>query len=128
MPSDSFFVFTEARSTYVDGYFIATVVLAASFAEHWMSGVLTARGFEKEADRGLAACIRCARKHELWPDLILNRLEHLRRIRNPFVHLKELSHPYSLSQRSYMKLRDPGDVIEEDARFALETIFALVQF
>lgn len=127
MPSDSHFVFTEARSTFVDGYFIATTILASAFAEHWLAGVLSSKGFEKEAARGLSACIQCARKNGLWPEFVLDRLDRLRRVRNPFVHLKEFSHPHNLTQRSWLAKRDPGEVVEEDARFALETIFALVQ-
>lgn len=127
MPSDSAIVFTEARSTFVDGYFIAATVLAAAFAEHWMSGVLSSKGFEKEAARGLSSCIRCARRNGLWAEFILDRLEHLRQIRNPFIHLKEFAHPYNLSQRSWGAGRAPGDVVEEDAKFALETILTLAQ-
>lgn len=127
MPSDSHFIFTETRSTFVAGYFIATTVLASAFAEHWMAGTLSSRGFEKEAARGLSACIKCARGNKLWPDFILDRLDRLRRVRNPFVHLKDYSHPYNLTQRSWLVRRHPGDVAEEDAKFALETIFALVE-
>lgn len=127
MPSDSAVVFAEAKSTFVDGYFIASTVLSAAFAEHWMSGVLAAKGFEREAARGLSSCIQCARKNGLWSDFILDRLDHLRQIRNPFVHLKEFNHPYNLSQRSWGSRRDPGKVVQEDAMFALETILALAQ-
>lgn len=127
MPSDSWFVFNEAKSTYVDGYFIATVVLASAFAEHWLSGRLSAQGFDKEAGRGLAACIRCARKHQAWPDFILDRLDRLRRIRNPFIHLKGFDHDHNLSQRSWLDMKHPGEVAAEDAKFALETVLALVR-
>lgn len=78
MPSDSHFVFTEARSTFVAGYFIATAVLASAFAEHWMASTLSSRGFEKEAARGLGACIKCARENNIWPDFILDRLDRPR--------------------------------------------------
>src|SRR5918993_2895547 len=52
LPAESLFVFTEARSAFVDGYFIATLVLASAFAEHWMSGVLTGRGLANSARQG----------------------------------------------------------------------------
>ena len=127
LPSDSLFVFTEARSTFVDGYFIATVVLAAAFAEHWMAGILTGRGFGAECKAGLRACITCARMHDVWPDFVLARLDHLQSIRNPFIHLKDFSHPHALAQRSWLKGRTPEDVLEQDAKEALESIFALVK-
>lgn len=127
LPSDSLFVFTEAQSTFVDGYFIATVVLAAAFAEHWMTGILAGRGFGKECKAGLRACISCARKHDIWPELVLGRLAQLQSIRNPFIHLKEFDHRHTLAQRSWLVGRTPEDVLEQDAREALEAIFALVK-
>ena len=127
LPAESLFVFTEARSAFVDGYFIATLVLASGFAEHWMSGVLTGRGFGKQCKAGMQACITCARENEIWPDVVLTRLAHLQAIRNPFIHLKDFDHGHGLTQRSWRVGREPQDVLEEDAKEALETIFALVQ-
>jgi hypothetical protein len=127
MPSETLFVFQEARATFVDGHFVATVVLAAAFAEHWMAGQLEPRGFIKEAAGGLASCIRCARQNHVWPDFLLDRLDYLRKIRNPFVHLKEFSHEHSLSQRSWKRKLAVSEMAEADARHALETVFALVQ-
>jgi hypothetical protein len=127
LPSDSSFVFTEARSTFVDGYFIATLVLAAAFAEHWMTGILSRRGYGGECRRGLRACISCARKYDVWPELVLGRLAHLQTIRNPFIHLKDFDHSHTLTQRSWMRGHSPAEVLEHDAKDALEAIFTLVQ-
>jgi hypothetical protein len=68
-----------------------------------------------------------ARKHEVWPEFVLNRIDHLQSIRNPFVHLKHYDHEHSLTRRSWGAGRDPDEVLEEDAKQALETICALVQ-
>lgn len=126
MPMDTWFVFNEATSAFIDGYFVATTVLSAAFAEHWIAGQLEPRGFRKEASRGLDSCIKCARREKLWPDFLLDRLDHLRKIRNPFVHLKEYTHEHSLTQRSWHKGLDADEVAEADAKHALETISALV--
>jgi hypothetical protein len=127
MPADSMFVFSEAKSTFVNGYYISTIVLAAAFAEHWMSGILTGRGWGTDCKSGLRACVRCAREHEVWPDFVLSRIDRLQSIRNPFIHLKDFNHEHSLIQRSWASGRDPDEVLEEDAKQALETICALVQ-
>jgi hypothetical protein len=126
MPSDTWFVFGEATSAFIYGHFVATIVLSAAFAEHWIAGHLEARGFSKEASRGLDSCIKCARRQRLWNDFVLDRLDHLRRIRNPFVHLKEYTHAHSLTQRSWHRGLDPDEVAEADAKHALETLSALV--
>lgn len=127
LPADSLFVFTETRSAFVEGLFIATVVLAAGFAEHWMTGILTSRGFARDCKGGLRACISCAKAHEIWPEIILGRLAHLQSIRNPFVHLKDFEDTHTLAQRSWRRGRAPEDVLEQDAKEALESIFALVK-
>jgi len=127
MPGDTWFVFSEARSTFVEGYFVATVVLSAAFAEHWMIGQLEVRGFAKDARTGLAGCVRCARRECLWSDFLLDRVDYLRTIRNPFVHLKEMGHEHSLTGRSWTRKIATEELAEGDAKHSLETIFALVQ-
>jgi hypothetical protein len=126
MPMDTMFVFNEATSSFIDGYFVATIVLSSAFAEHWIAGHLEARGLSKEASRGLDSCIQSARRLRMWPDLILDRLDYLRKVRNPFVHLKKYTHEHSLNQRSYHRGLDAGEVAEADAKHALETVSALV--
>lgn len=127
MSSDTWFVFDEARFTFIDGHFVGAIVLTAAFAEHWMVGELEARGFQKKAARGLHSCIACARREALWPEFLLDRLDYLRRIRNPFVHLKESGHEHSLTHRSWNNGLQPQEVAEADARHAIETILKLVQ-
>ena len=113
-------VFEEATASFVYGSFVATVVLAAAFVEHWFVASLSARGFQKEADQGLAAAISCARANKLVNELILDKADHLRLIRNPFVHLKSFDHQHGISQRM-AKTRDfdlPA-LLEKDAKEAI---------
>jgi hypothetical protein len=103
MPQETFYVFDEAKSCFVYGCFVATTVLCAAFVEHWLVGHLGTIGFAKEAERGLASMLGCCRKHDFLDPLILNRIERLRMIRNPFMHLKAFDHPHTIGQRT---LRD----------------------
>jgi hypothetical protein len=125
MPLETMVVFQEAKSAFIDGQHVATVVLAASFLEHWFASKLTARGFGKEADKGLAASISCARSNRPVPEALLRSADRLRQIRNPFVHLKSFDHPHNVSQRSFALGKHPREVIERDARESLLLMYSV---
>lgn len=96
MPLETGLVFEEAKASFVYGNFVAVVVLTAAFIEHWLVSSLEAHGYHKEASRGVAAAINCARRNDLVDPITLDKADHLRLIRNPFVHVRELNHEHGL--------------------------------
>ena len=84
MPLESMRVFQEAKDCFVYGQYVATVVLASAFAEHWLGGLLQASGHEKVATQGLAAIVAHYRERGALPPILCEQLDTLRRIRNPF--------------------------------------------
>jgi hypothetical protein len=125
MPPETFYVFSEAKSAFVYGCFVSTTVLCAAFVEHWLGSQLSNRGFSKEAERGLASMIDCCRKNNLLNSAILDRVERLRLIRNPFVHLKSFEHPHTIAQRSVRERRHPFSIMEADAKDSLITMYTV---
>lgn len=123
MPLDTFFVFEEAKATFLNGQHIATVVLSCSFVEHRLGAVLTEWGFENESRRGLKAILDGLRKRGLADDFILNQADTVRLRRNPFVHLKEFGHSHSLGRRALGARQHPLSLLEEDAKVALSLMF-----
>ena len=119
-PVETALVFEEATASFVHGNFVAAVVLAAAFVEHWFVASLIARGYHKEASQGLAAGIGCARANNLVSPLILEKADRLRLIRNPFVHLKSFDHQHGIGQRM-AKTRnfDIRALLESDAKEAI---------
>lgn len=78
------------------------------------------RGYQKEASRGLAAAIKCARVNGLVNPFILDKADRLRLIRNPFVHLKEFGHQHAIGQRmTKTRTFDISTLLENDAKEAL---------
>jgi hypothetical protein len=67
----------------------------------------------------------CCRKHDFLNSLILNRIERLRTIRNPFMHLKAFDHPHTIGQRTLRNRRHPFSVMEEDAKESLITMYTV---
>jgi hypothetical protein len=125
MPLETFYVFEEAKSSFVYGCFVGSVVLAAAFVEHWLAARLSQRGFGKEAERGLAAMIECCRKHDLVNSTLLDKVERLRLIRNPFVHLKSFQHPHGIGQRALRTRLHPQETLEQDARESLIVMYSI---
>lgn len=125
MPMESFFVFDEAKSSFVYGNYVAAVVLAAAFIEHWFSIHLANRGYEKEAAQGLASSVRCARDNGLTESTILDSTDRIRLIRNPFVHLKSFEHEHSVGQRVFKHKIRPEALLEKDAKDALRTMYTV---
>jgi hypothetical protein len=107
------------------GCFVATTVLCAAFVEHWLAGNLEAIGVAKEAGQGLASMLGCCKKYNFLNQLILTRIERLRTVRNPFVHLKAFDHPHTIGQRTLRQRRHPFSVMEEDAKESLITMYAV---
>ncbi len=111
MPLETYYILREAKSSFIQGSYVATLVLATSFVEHWLTSHLTARGHAKEASRGLSACIQVARNAELVDRVILDKVDRLRLLRNPFVHLKNVDHEYRIDHRSIRSRLHPDEVL-----------------
>lgn len=121
-------MFDEAKSSFIYGCFVASTVMAAAFVEHWLAGQLSNRGFAKEAERGLAAIVTCCKQQNLMNEAILDRVERLRQIRNPFVHLKSFEHPHSIGQRTLRERRHPFSIMESDAKESLITMYLVAKY
>lgn len=128
MPAETFYVFEEAKASFVYGNFVAAVVLAAAFVEHWFVAGLQAHGYEKEASRGLSACIKVARSNDLVNSILLDKIDRLRLIRNPFVHLKSFDHEHTIGQRSYKQKTLPEALLESDAQEALIAMYGTAAY
>ncbi|WP_416268593.1 hypothetical protein SD235_00020 [Burkholderia cepacia] len=128
MPMESATVFQEAKECFIYGFFASTIVLSAAFAEHWLGATLLSRGINSISDKGLAAITDYCRENEILPSGVCDKVDKIRKIRNPFVHLKSFEHPYALAQRLMREKTNPSALLEADARDAIVTIFAVAAY
>lgn len=128
MPLETFYVLDETTSSFIYGNYVAVIVLATSFVEHWLTAKLSARGYQKEASRGLSACINIARAQSLVDPTILDKADRLRLIRNPFVHLKPFEHEHALDRRSLKLGAHPKSLLEQDAKEAIIAMYAVAVY
>ncbi|MFN2524741.1 MAG: hypothetical protein ABR505_00530 [Actinomycetota bacterium] len=125
MPFESFFVFDEAKMTFLNGQFIATSLLATAFIEHRFASVLAARGFVRESRAGFKRIVATLRAKGWVNSLLLDKVDLIRQRRNPFVHLKEFNHAHNLARRSVDSRTDPYELIESDAKEALTVMYTV---
>jgi hypothetical protein len=128
MPLETYYVFEEAKTSFVYGNFVAAIVLAAAFVEHWFAGSLGSRDHAKEAARGLAACTKLARAKKFVDSVLLDKVDQLRLIRNPFVHLKSLDHEHIIGRRLAEQKIHPEELLENDAKEALTVMYGVVVY
>ena len=125
------FVFGEAKMTFINGEFISTILLAQAFIEKKLQGHYIDLGLNNIASRGLKAIIRHARRHCVLHDYLLDRIDDLRKKRNPFSHIKPVDYEYNLDkrfmtdQKTSGKQQDPSDILEQDAKEALSLMYTV---
>jgi hypothetical protein len=125
MPPETVYVFNEAKMAFINGEFIATLLLVSAFVEHWLGIYIESKGFHKEAQKGLAVIIACARTNKLVHSALLDKADHLREIRNPFVHLKPFSHKDRVMHRALEMRDDPFSIMERDAKESLSIMYTI---
>jgi hypothetical protein len=111
----------EAAAAYREGQFVSVILLALAVIEHELVEELVDRrlaGF----DASLVEAIRHARKHQVLDGALLDRVDKLRLIRNPFAHRKPPEHPHTYGNRYTARRMHPKKLLEEDAQEAFQVM------
>ena len=123
MPPETMFIFREAKMSFINGEHISTLLLANSFVEHWLSSNIAHGENSKLANSGLAKLVQHCRQNKLINAKVLDRIDELREIRNPFVHLKPAEHKKRIMWRTIDKKTNYSVLLEEDAKRALTLMY-----
>jgi hypothetical protein len=106
-------------------------LLAQAFIERKFQMHYNSIGLENISKRGLSAIVSHAKKNKTIHNFLLERVDLLRKKRNPFVHLKEYTHEFNLSQRIFKRIEEkkpfkqPLEIIFEDAKEAISIMYAV---
>jgi len=122
------FTFSEIQQCYVNGHFIATVVLSQSFLEKLLDIHLSKKGLEKVTKYGLEKMIKVAVKENILHPKVLELLNNLRLKRNPFIHSKDWDYPHTLSKRSFENRLRPEEQLEKDATEAMSLLYTIFKY
>jgi len=125
MEFDTALIFEEAKTSFINGQFIATIILANAFIEHYLQGKLINKGFIGEAKQGLKDIVKFIRKNGMLHEYLCKKINHLRQFRNPFIHLKEWEHPHRISQKMFIEKSPPFYIIEKEAKEAIRLMYKI---
>jgi hypothetical protein len=119
--------FSEARSSFVQGNFMATVLLCQALAEHTLAALLNAVGFEKlprkiSFENTLSLC----RRERMITEQDAVDLKRLSELRNPLTHFRDLSDPVHLDRRAISDNQTAMDLLAQDAHFAIAVMIRLL--
>lgn len=117
----------EAHACFVDGHDIATLIVAVAAIEQVLAEELTGAGLAGHGTP-LSQFTDIARKCNLFTAGLLDEVDRLRKLRNPYAHLKPDDHLHSLGNRYMAQGRHPSLLVEEDAKAALETMYAMFRY
>jgi len=129
---ETVFIFNEAKMTFINGEFIATILLTHAFIERVLQSHYESIGLEKIAKRGFKAMLAHAKKNELLHPYLIDKFDLLRKKRNPLTHLKTFENEHTLSQRILNRIKKgeqyihPILMLEEDAKEAMSLMYTLL--
>lgn len=123
---DTISLVDEARTCFIYGLFVATVLLATSFVEHALADELNEQGLIK-GRLTLDQMIKLARSHLNLPNDLLEQADRLRKVRNPFTHRRPETDPDTLGKRFLSEPAHPDAILEADAKLALRVMYELFQ-
>ena len=128
LAGDMEFVFTfgEIKECYINGHFIATIIMTQSFIEKIFIEFFNSKNLTNLTSYGLDKMIKYARKKALINLTILNMVDDMRLKRNPFVHAKDYDYPHSLSRRTISNKTEPYEQLEKDAKEAMQILFHIM--
>jgi hypothetical protein len=112
----------EASDSFVNGHFIACLLLAMAFIEHTVMDELVDASIEKQGSTFVGALVT-AKRHKLIDEDLIDRVDTLRQRRNPYAHRKPPGHEYSLGTRLHQENIHPKFILEADAKEALELMY-----
>ena len=125
LPPESHYVLQEAKAAYVNGLFVATVMLAQAFIEHLLQSHLEHKGHAVIAHKGLGAIIKYMMKNEPEHGFLIKKVDAVRKFRNPFTHLRNFDDPDTLMQHVIRTHQPPDEVLKQEAEKALVVMYQM---
>lgn len=123
-PSDTMAIQNEANQCFVDGQYIATVLLVMAFFEHSLIDELLEKEIIKAGQRcSLEKAIKLAKEYSVLDSDLLNSADQLRLIRNPLSHRKDPKHEHNFGNRYIRGKIHPQTMLEKDAKDAIMLMY-----
>ena len=122
----AFAAFTEARSSFVNGNFVATIVLCQGLAEHVLASVLHVVGESLPARINFDETLKRCHARQLITDVDVTDLRRLMNLRNPLSHFRTVDDQQHIDRRAIDAREHPNDMLGNDAHFAVAIVIRLL--
>ncbi|TRO86743.1 hypothetical protein FKB34_15940 [Glycocaulis profundi] len=111
----------EARSSFVHGNYMATILLCQGLVEHLLAAYLHAGLMVDDIpDRiQFADTLRHCREREVISDEDVTDLRRMMALRNPLSHFRHLDDSSNLDRRSMSESKPAEDLLRHDATFSI---------
>jgi len=113
----------EARNCFVEGQYIATLILATSVIEHLIIEEFLDKKVAFDSKINFKQTIAKAREEELFNSELLDGADKLRLIRNPYAHRQIKDASNTLGSRFVENNSHPISIVEADAKEALIVMY-----
>ena len=130
----AFMALNELKLCYVEGYYLAVVLLAQTFIVNSFGGSYIISGDDETAEKGFKKLIDKALADDLIDGDLASKFHELRRMRNPYVHPKAGAGAGSImgrilekaqSEKGYQSLEE---FAKDDAEQAIQTVVDFLRF
>lgn len=119
-------LYEEARYCFVEAQYLATTILCVSFIEHHLSGMIYGAGDDDAEGFTAYDAIQEAKKRGLISDDEASALHEARMARNPIAHFQGPADEYRLPRRAIEEDASMQQIVEEDAKDALNAMFRVI--
>ena len=122
----SLYALTELRIAYIHGLYLSTVLLALTFIEQELAGVLHASGWDKAASARLETLLTESLARGFLNETESEGFHRLRVVRNACAHYRIIADPMSSTQRSVAEEIPNEFLLEKDAVRALRSVASYI--
>lgn len=116
----------ELRQAFINGEYVATILLGQAFLEHTLAGYLDLVGGGSVGSPGLAKILTEFHDRGWIDDMAFKALDEVRQLRNPYAHYRGFDHPDNLGRRVMTAGEDYTTLIERDARSVVRALMQLL--
>lgn len=116
----------EARSSFVHGNFVASILLCQALAENILAGYLHVRMEELPPKVSFNETLKRCQAQGILSQEDADNLKKLAGLRNPLSHFRNIDDPDNLMRRSMTAGTAADDLLSTDAHFAIATAIRLL--
>ena len=117
----------EAKWCFVNGFYIATVLLSQIVLEYILGGIFRLAGRDDLEKARFSNILSEALKEGFISEEEFRSLTKIPKVRNPYSHYRTTVDKESISMRRLEEGKQPEEIFYNDAKMVLSTVFRLLK-